>query len=89
MHFVLFPVLGLLFRFVFLHAWNGVFRELFLQVAPNQSCPFPPLLLHNYAASIIAVLIEPGFTALQRIPCFPNSTASDRVSALTPPLLVP
>ena len=38
---------------------------------------------------IIAVTTEPGFTALQRTPCCPNSTASVRVSALTPPLLVP
>jgi len=39
-----------------LSSW--LFRELFLQVAPTQSCPFPPLLLRNYAASIIAVLTD-------------------------------
>ena len=39
-----------------LSSW--LFRELFLQVAPTQNCPFPPLLLRNYAASIIAVLVD-------------------------------
>ncbi len=39
-----------------LYSW--LFRELFLQVAPTKICPFPPLLLRNYAASIIAVLTD-------------------------------
>jgi PAS domain S-box-containing protein len=43
---ILFPLLSLLFR------------ELFLLVAPTENCPFPPLLVGKYAASITAILID-------------------------------
>jgi len=43
---ILFPLAALLFR------------SLFLAVNPNSPCPFPPLVWSNYAASIIAILID-------------------------------
>ncbi|MEN8006227.1 MAG: ATP-binding protein [Candidatus Krumholzibacteriota bacterium] len=43
---ILFPLFALLFR------------DLFIQINPVTSCPFPPIIWRNYAASIIATLID-------------------------------